>query len=135
MTIRHRARKFPGSIGKPSRDTGRVFGADLTYDTARAPGPLASLARGHLGSVLLFEMVTAAVLSLVAGWSWQDALEAFVVTNSMMGVAFAGCGGILAWHRQRNPIGWLFVAGWPGSRDDGGCRARGLAAASNRAPL
>jgi two-component system, NarL family, sensor kinase len=57
----------------------------------------------------IVEIVTAAVLSLVAGWSWQDALEAFVVTNSMMAVAFAGCGGILAWHRQRNPIGWLFV--------------------------
>lgn len=49
------------------------------------------------------------MLSVVVGWSWRDALEAFVVTNSLMGVAFAGCGGILVWHRSRNPIGWLFV--------------------------
>jgi two-component system, NarL family, sensor kinase len=27
-----------------------------------------------------------------------------------MGLAFAGCAGILTWHRPRNPIGWLFVA-------------------------
>ncbi len=26
-----------------------------------------------------------------------------------MGVTFAGCGGILAWHRPRNAVGWLFV--------------------------
>ena len=49
------------------------------------------------------------MLSVIVGWSWRDALEAFVVTNSLMGVAFAGCGGILVWHRSRNPIGWLFV--------------------------
>jgi hypothetical protein len=27
------------------------------------------------------EMLTAAVLSVVVGWSWRDALEAFVVTR------------------------------------------------------
>lgn len=67
-----------------------------------------------LGAVLaglaIAEVVTAAVLSIIIGWSWRDALEAFVVTNSLMGAVFAGCGGILAWHRPRNPIGWLFVA-------------------------
>jgi len=67
-----------------------------------------------LGAVLaglaIAEVVTACVLSIIIGWSWRDALEAFVVTNSLMGVAFAGCGGILTWHRPRNPIGWLFVA-------------------------
>jgi two-component system, NarL family, sensor kinase len=67
-----------------------------------------------LGAVLaglaIAEVVTACVLWIIIGWSWRDALEAFVVTNSLMGVAFAGCGGILTWHRPRNPIGWLFVA-------------------------
>jgi hypothetical protein len=32
----HQAGSFPGHVGKPSRDTGRVFGADLPYDTAEA---------------------------------------------------------------------------------------------------
>ena len=62
-----------------------------------------------LAGLAIAEALTATVLSVVVGWSWRDALEAFVVTNSLMGVAFAGCGGILVWHRSRNPIGWLFV--------------------------
>ena len=62
-----------------------------------------------LAGLAIAEVLTATVLSVVVGWSWRDALEAFVVTNSLMGVAFAGCGGILVWHRSRNPIGWLFV--------------------------
>ena len=40
-----------------------------------------------------------------------DALDAFVVSNAVMGIAFAGCGSILARHRPGNPIGWLFLAG------------------------
>jgi two-component system, NarL family, sensor kinase len=63
-----------------------------------------------LAGLAIVEVLTACVLSVGVGWSWQDALDAFVVTNSLMAVAFAGCGGILAWHRPRNPIGWLFVA-------------------------
>ena len=62
-----------------------------------------------LAGLAIAEVLSATVLSVVLGWSWRDALEAFVVTNSLMGVAFAGCGGILVWHRSRNPIGWLFV--------------------------
>jgi two-component system, NarL family, sensor kinase len=62
-----------------------------------------------LAAVAFAEVLTAAVLSIIIGWSWRDALEAFVVTNSLMGAVFAGCGGILAWHRPRNPIGWLFI--------------------------
>ena len=56
-------------------------------------------------------VVVAIGLCLGVGWSWRDALEAFVVTNAVMGVAFARCGSIIAWHRPRNPIGWLFLAG------------------------
>jgi two-component system, NarL family, sensor kinase len=64
-----------------------------------------------LGVFVLLEVIAAAVLCIVLGWSWQDALEAFVVTNSAIGLSFGSCGAILAWHRPRNPIGWLFVAG------------------------
>lgn len=45
------------------------------------------------------------------GWSWSVALESFVVTNGAMALSFGVCGGILAWHRPANPIGWLFATG------------------------
>ena len=64
-----------------------------------------------LGVLVLLEVVAAAVLCLILGWSWHDALDAFVVTNSAIGLSFGSCGAILAWHRPHNPIGWLFAAG------------------------
>jgi two-component system, NarL family, sensor kinase len=73
-------------------------------------GRWARMLAAGLAGLAVAEVVTAVVLSIVIGWSWRDALETYVVTNSLMGVVFAGCGGILAWHRPRNPIGWLFVA-------------------------
>lgn len=45
------------------------------------------------------------------GWSWQVVLESFMITNGLMALSFGICGGILAWHRPTNPIGWLFGAG------------------------
>jgi two-component system, NarL family, sensor kinase len=74
------------------------------------PGRWARVLAAGLTGLAIAEVVAAAVMSISIGWSWQDALDAFVVTNSLMGATFAGCGGILAWHRPRNPIGWLFVA-------------------------
>ena len=79
-------------------------------DLAPHPTPLRVLA-GALGGLAVVMVVTAIGLSVQASWSWRDALDAFVVSNAVMGVAFAGCGAILAWHRPRNPIGWLFLAG------------------------
>jgi signal transduction histidine kinase len=64
-----------------------------------------------LGVFVFLEVIAAAALCVVAGWSWPDALEAFVVTNSAIGLSFGSCGAVLAWHRPRNPIGWLFAAG------------------------
>jgi two-component system, NarL family, sensor kinase len=64
-----------------------------------------------LGVFVLLEVIAAAVLSAIAGWSWPDALDAFVVTNSAIALSFGICGAILAWHRPHNPIGWLFAAG------------------------
>jgi two-component system NarL family sensor kinase len=63
-----------------------------------------------LGTLVLIEAVAAIVLSMVVGWSWQQALDAFVVTNSLMGVTFGVCGTIIARQRPANPIGWLFLA-------------------------
>ena len=79
-------------------------------DLALHRTPLRVLA-GALGALAALMVCAAIALCVQAGWSWEDALEAFVVSNAVMGVAFAGCGSILAWHRPRNPIGWLFLAG------------------------
>src|SRR4029450_4495533 len=79
--------------------------------------PMAQTGRGiqvlaaAVGVFVLLEVIAAAVLCVVLGWSWQDGLDAFVVTNSAIGLSFGSCGAILAWHRPRNPIGWLFAAG------------------------
>ncbi|MFI6681681.1 histidine kinase [Kribbella sp. NPDC050470] len=32
------------------------------------------------------------------------------MTNGLMGLTFGLCGAAIAWHRPRNPIGWLFIA-------------------------
>ncbi len=56
-------------------------------------------------------VIVAAIACVRLGWSWADALDAFVLTNAVMGVAFGGCGALLAWHRPGNPIGWLFLGG------------------------
>jgi two-component system, NarL family, sensor kinase len=64
-----------------------------------------------VGVFVLLEVIATAVLCVVLGWSWQDGLDTFVVTNSAIGLSFGSCGAILAWHRPRNPIGWLFAAG------------------------
>ncbi len=76
----------------------------------RSTGSARGLAAA-LGGLALAEVLAGIVASAVVGWSWADALEAFVVSNAVMGSAFAGCGAILAWHRPRNPIGWLFLVG------------------------
>lgn len=115
-----RAGSFPGRIGKPSRDNGRHSAqtwlvAPLTLAgrgsrPAHADRGLRMLAAG-LGVFVLLEVIAAAVLCVVVGWSWQDALDTFVVTNSAIGLSFGSCGAILAWHRPRNSIAWLFAAG------------------------
>jgi two-component system NarL family sensor kinase len=79
--------------------------------------PLAHRDRGiqvlaaAVGVLVLLEAIAAAALCVALGWSWQEALDAFVVTNAAIGLSFGSCGAVLAWHRPRNPIGWLFAAG------------------------
>ena len=64
-----------------------------------------------LGLLTALSVAFAAIAGVRLGWSWADALDAFVLTNAVMALAFSGCGVILAWHRPGNAIGWLFVAG------------------------
>lgn len=63
-----------------------------------------------LGGFAAAEAVAAVGVSLGVGWSWAAMVDSFVATNSVIGATFALCGAIIAWHRPRNVIGWLFVA-------------------------
>jgi signal transduction histidine kinase len=65
---------------------------------------------GGLGTLAVLEVVVAVASSLARGWTWAETLESFVATNSAMGASFAICGALVAWHRPKNPIGWLFIA-------------------------
>ena len=55
-------------------------------------------------------LATAIAAALAGDVSFADAVGSFTVTNGAMGLGFAICGVLLAWHRPRNPIGWLFLA-------------------------
>src|SRR5262245_52107502 len=55
-------------------------------------------------------VVTAIVVSVATGRGYGHALNTFVVTNSAIGSSFAFCGLLIAWHRPRNPVGWLLLA-------------------------
>lgn len=50
-------------------------------------------------------------LTLAVGWSFTHAVDAFVVSNLVIGLPFALCGALIAWHRPRHPVGWLYAIG------------------------
>lgn len=63
-----------------------------------------------LGLLVIAEVIAGFITASSVGWSWQRAYESFVVTNSAMALSFAVCGSIIAFHRPRNAVGWLFIA-------------------------
>lgn len=62
------------------------------------------------GGCLLVAVATAVGWALV-GWSLDQALDAFVVSNLAIGTSFGMCGAIVAWYRPGHPVGWLYLAG------------------------
>ncbi|TWF81835.1 histidine kinase [Pseudonocardia hierapolitana] len=57
-----------------------------------------------------------ALLALMSAGTWAagpglDIVGSYVLTNSAFGLGFGGCGLVIALHRPRNPIGWLFLSG------------------------
>ena len=70
--------------------------------------------RWRLLAVLLAGLAVGCVAAAVAlvgpaGYSWHDALTSFLATNGLMGVSFAVSGLLIAYHRRRNPVGWLLL--------------------------
>ncbi|TCC55124.1 two-component sensor histidine kinase [Kribbella pittospori] len=68
------------------------------------------LLAGGLGAFAVAEVVAGVAIAVAIGLSWSEAVDAFVVTNGLMGLTFGLCGAVIAWHRPSNPIGWLFIA-------------------------
>ncbi len=67
------------------------------------------LAAGLCG-LAMAELAAAVIVTLTGGISFASAVGTYTVTNGAMGLAFGSCGLLLAWHRPRHPIGWLFLA-------------------------
>ena len=66
---------------------------------------------GALGlATVLFAIGALACVGAV-GWTLDEALEAFVVSNILIGVSFGLCGALIAWHRPTSPLGWMYAVG------------------------
>ena len=66
---------------------------------------------GALGLLALLAACVAVAGAWTLGWSFAEAVEAFVVSNILIGVSFALCGALIAWHHPRSALGWLYTAG------------------------
>jgi signal transduction histidine kinase len=62
----------------------------------------------------LAALAAAAVLAtlggiLAVGLSFAAARDSFLISNAVIGLSCAGCGGLVAWHRPANPLGWQLL--------------------------
>ncbi len=78
----------------------------------------AAIGAGLIGAL----SATTAVGWVEVGWSLREAVDAFVVSNLVIGMSFGLCGVLVVWHRSRHPVGWLFLVG-------GTCQVMSAAAA------
>ncbi|MBA3339472.1 MAG: two-component sensor histidine kinase [Geodermatophilaceae bacterium] len=76
--------------------------------TGRSSILLGLIAFGLLALAIL-GVAVAIGISIAVGLDIGDAVDSFVVTNSVMGLAFPIAGVLIAWYRPRNPIGWLLL--------------------------
>ncbi|MDQ1601594.1 MAG: two-component system, NarL family, sensor kinase [Actinomycetota bacterium] len=64
-----------------------------------------------LGVVAVLASVGAVACAWAVGWSFDEALEGFVVSNLVIGTSFALCGTLIAWYRPGSALGWMFAIG------------------------
>jgi two-component system, NarL family, sensor kinase len=98
-------------------------------DQSRPRRRLARVLAIGLLALAMAELAIAIAAALAGRSSFADAVGSFTVTNGAIGLGFAACGALLAWHRPRNPIGWLFLtAGVAGATSASGVQLLFLAA-------
>lgn len=66
---------------------------------------------GELALLAVALSVAAVVLTLGIAWSFEEALNAFVISNLLIGLSFGLCGALIAWYQPRHPVGWLYATG------------------------
>ncbi|MCU1446844.1 histidine kinase [Cryobacterium sp.] len=76
---------------------------------AAPPGSPGTATRADRCGVLLLATVAVAALALDADWT--DLVDSYTVTNVVFGLAFGVSGGLIAWSRPTNGVGWIFLAG------------------------
>ena len=64
-----------------------------------------------LGATAVLASAGAVVATAAVHWTFAESLDAFVVSNLVIGVSFALCGALIAWHRPRLWLGWLYAVG------------------------
>ena len=69
------------------------------------------LLAGGLGLFAVLAAAGAIACVWAVGWTFTDALEAFVVSNILIGVSFGLCGALIAWHRPSSALGWMYAVG------------------------
>lgn len=102
---------FPPGLGERTHDTGTGPGHGTAMATQSRPGsPWIRILAVGVFALTVFELAAAVAAALAGRVSFAAVVGSFTVTNGAMGLGFASCGVLLAWHRPRNPIGWLFLA-------------------------
>jgi two-component system, NarL family, sensor kinase len=103
---------IPPGLGERTHDTGnRPWHRAGMADRSRPHGRRTRVLVVGLFGLTVAELAAAVGCALAAGISFATAVGSFTVTNGAIGLALSACGALLAWHRPRNPVGWLFLAG------------------------
>jgi signal transduction histidine kinase len=64
---------------------------------------------GILLGLVLVEAAAAVVGALATGLTYPRARDSFMITNAAVGISCALSGGLIAWHRPANRLGWLLL--------------------------
>lgn len=87
-------------------------------------------------TVVLALLATAALAGWrLSGWTAYEAVDAFVVSNLVIGASFGACGALIAWNRPRHPVGWLFLVGGVFQTASAGCATWAQVALDHGQPL
>lgn len=64
---------------------------------------------GLLLGLVLVEAVAAVVGAVAIGLDYSQARDSFMIPNAVIAISCAVSGGLIAWHRPRNWLGWLLL--------------------------